>query len=143
MAEFSVEESLSKSGHDVWEYITDFSRASEWMPGVEYLRHLDEGEIGRGSRLQFEIAGKQRQSVVSYWHPEKCFTLVYDLGGVISSYTYTIENDRKDPDSCVLKLKIECNFRGIRNIAAPLIFWAIRRADGAQIRNIKSRLEKM
>ena len=131
---------IQATSEAVWSYVTDFSKAAQWMTGVQSLVRLDEGDIGRGSHLHLMSGGRLREVTVSYWQTGKCFALTAELGDVRTTFTYRIENVAEISS---LELSIECSFSGLKQFLAPLIRWLIHRRGAKQLPNVKSQLERL
>ncbi len=129
---------INRQQTEVWNFIANFDNAPLWMPGVNLVKQLDEGELGRGSTLQFELRDGSDQQLVSYWEPGKSFTLSYDQASNSSDSTYKLESQA---DKTVLNLDISLKTQGVRLLLLPFTIWSIKSNASKRLENIKRSLE--
>ncbi|MFB3119366.1 MAG: hypothetical protein ACE1Y2_02425 [Stenotrophomonas maltophilia] len=82
-----AEAAIAKPAGDVWDALTDWSRAHEWM-GVEWIKA--DGETIAGTKLAFYARGKERLSEISECQPGRRVVLRSVHGGVSADYAYTL-----------------------------------------------------
>lgn len=129
---------INRQQTEVWNFIANFDNAPLWMPGVNLVKQLDEGELGRGSTLQFDLRDGSDQQLVSYWEPGKSFTLSYDQASNSSDSTYKLESQA---DKTVLNLDISLKTQGVRLLLLPFTIWSIKSNASKRLENIKRSLE--
>ncbi len=129
---------INRQQTEVWNFIANFDNAPLWMPGVNLVKQLDEGELGRGSTLQFELRDGSDQQLVSYWEPGKSFTLSYDQASNSSDSSYKLESQA---DKTVLNLDISLKTQGVRLLLLPFTIWSIKSNASKRLENIKRSLE--
>ncbi len=112
----------------VWERLVEWDAAHRWMPGVEAVRA--EGPIAAGSTVVFTARGKERRATVAALEPGRSITLRSVQGAVTADYTY--ECVTEGPATRV-SLVADCVMTGPAQLLAPVIRYAIRRADGGQL----------
>ena len=112
----------------VWTRLVDWDTAHRWMPGVGAVRA--EGPLAAGSTLVFTARGKERRATIAALEPGRSITLRSVLGGVTAHYTYECV---ADGPATRVGLVADCSTAGPVRLLAPLIRYAIRRADGGQL----------
>lgn len=138
---FTLQQSIQCSVAEVWQYLADFSNADQWMDEVNNLVPIESGEIGRGSRLQIECNTQTRESMVSYWQPNKSFAITSDLGIVKTTHTYRLASINGKLGPTNLQLSVDCVCTGLWKFFSPLVIWARKRIDSRQLANVKAILE--
>ena len=132
-----VEATIAKPAEDVWDVLTDWSRAHEWM-GVEWIKA--DGETIAGTKLAFFARGKERPSEIAECQPGRMIVLRSVQGGVSADYAYTL--DPIDDNTTRVTLVANCRTRGLLwGAASPLLRVAIRLTDEKQIKNLKRIVE--
>ncbi|MBB5787760.1 SRPBCC family protein [Jiangella mangrovi] len=116
----------------VWTALTDWSRAADWMPGVEAVQAG--GATAVGTELTVRARGKDRTSTITALDPGRSLTLTSVQGGVTADYAYTVEPSAGDTsESTTVMLAADVRTRGWWTMFGPLLRAAIRRADGGQL----------
>lgn len=134
---FHVSTSLDLPAEQVWDRLTDWPRAAEWMSGVDTI-HTD-GDTDVGTTLVFRTRGKERTSQITALDPGRSITLTSVQGGVTAAYTYACEPHGK---STTVTLTADCHTSGLLwNLAAGVIRAAIRRTDSTQLQAFKHVIE--
>lgn len=137
---FTSSEIIDRNPQEVWDFLTDWSRASEWMPGIESMRQEPPGERGVGVQLVFGARGAERASEVTAWDPPKLLTLRSTQGGVTADYVYRLEAAGAGTR---LTLDADCRTTGfLWGLARPLISFAMARSDRVQPARLKQALER-
>ena len=134
---FAVETTITKPADQVWQALTDWSNAHQWMAGVDWLKA--EGEAAVGTRITFRARDQDRTSTITSWQPGRSFVLRSEHAGVTADYEYAIE--ASSDDATVVTLTADCHMQGPWRFLAPLIRMAIRKADGGQLAALKQLLE--
>ena len=133
MATYSTEIDSTWGQEEVFEYLSTFSNAREWDPGVTEGESLGTGPAVVGSvyRLAVRIAGRVvpfDYRVVDIDRPRRV-VLEARRAGIVSTDTITV--DWVGPGSRVHYMAV-LDGRGVRRLAAPLISRAFHRmADRA------------
>lgn len=112
----------------VWERLVDWDTAHRWMPGVGAAR--GEGPVAPGSTVVFTARGKERRATIATLEPGRSITLRSVQGGLTADYTYECV---ADGPATRVGLVADCSMAGPVRLLAPLIRYAIRRADGGQL----------
>lgn len=135
---FEASETIGRPPEQVWAFLTDWSRASEWMPGVESLRVANDGPSRAGAQLVFTSRGAERGSTITLWEPPKRLTLRSKQGGVTADYVYTLE---PEGSGTRLTLQAECRMSGFWILLGPVIRRAMARSDRVQPARVRAALE--
>jgi uncharacterized protein YndB with AHSA1/START domain len=113
-----------------WAVLTDWSRAPQWMQGVEDMRA--EGPTAEGTALVFRHRGiEHRAAIVACTPPEK-IVLRIKAGPGSADYAYTLVPAKFG--STTLRLVAACEFQGLLfKLFSPIVRWTMRRVDGGQL----------
>ena len=124
---FRVTRELDRPAGAVWEQLTDWDRAAEWL-GVESIRA--EGPTAVGTTLVFRARGKDRRSEIVALDPVRSITLRSKQGGVTADYTYGVE-----PAGAGSRATLTADVRtsGVWALLGPFIRAAIRKEDSGQL----------
>ena len=124
---FAVSRELDSPPGTVWEQLTDWDRAAEWL-GVESIRA--EGPTAVGTTLVFRARGKDRRSVIAALEPGRSITLRSKQGGVTADYVYAVE-----PTGSGSRATLTADVRtsGLWSLLGPIIRAAIRKEDAGQL----------
>jgi uncharacterized protein YndB with AHSA1/START domain len=128
---FTATEIIDRPADQVWQVLTDWSRAPEWMPGVAAAR-VD------GDTLRFTARGRERTSEITDLRPGTSVTLTSVQGGVRAAYTYEVA--AAGPATTVT-LVATLATSGPWRLAAPMLRVLVRRADGGQLTALKRVIE--
>lgn len=76
MPHFNDDVSSTLEQAELFDYMADFTHASEWDPGTKSAKRLDEGEIGVGSKFELvvEFAGNESPftyEITGYERPDR------------------------------------------------------------------------
>ncbi len=124
---FTVTRQLDRPAEAVWEQLTDWDRAAEWL-GVDSIRA--EGPTVVGTELVFQARGKERRSEIVAVEPGRSVTLRSRQGGVTADYTYSVE-----PAGAGSRVSLTADVRtaGLWSLLGPVIRAAIRKEDSGQL----------
>jgi uncharacterized protein YndB with AHSA1/START domain len=125
---FTAETVIDRPVEAVWECLTNWDLARQWMPGVEALRA--HGPVATGTTLAFTTRGKERTAKVVALDPGHSITLRSMQGGVTADYVYAVASHG---DGTRVTLVADCRITGPEWLLAPVIRAAIRRADSGQL----------
>lgn len=113
----------------VWDTLTDWSRAPEWMAEATDMRQTSE-PLAVGTVLAFRAQKSDRTSTVEALQPEALIALASDGPGVHAVYTYTLEDSG---DGTLVRLVADVETRGAMKMLGPTIRSSIAKADGGQL----------
>lgn len=125
---FTSRTTVGDSVGAVWERLVDWDTAHRWMPGVDAVHAR--GPVAAGSTVVFTARGKERLATIAALEPGRRITLRSVQGGVTADYTYECVPDGRDTR---VGLVADCSMTGPVRLLAPVIRYAIRRADGGQL----------
>ncbi len=138
MGQFSVQENISRPVEEVWDALTDWGRASQWM-GTGDLRPVATGPVGSGTRLTFEARGAERESEIVAWEPPKRMALRSKQGGMTAVYEYRCEGQGAGTE---VTLDARCWGTGfLWKMLAPLIGILMKRTDSGQLIALRKMIE--
>ncbi len=121
----------------VWSALTDWSRAPDWMDGVERVRA--DGPVAPGTVLTFTSGGRDRESSIVIAEPGRSLVIRSALRGVVAEYAYELE-DSADGGTRV-SLVATCTVTGFRRVFGPVLHDAMRRTDSGQLEALRGVLE--
>ena len=139
MAGFTIREHFRFPPEEVWDYLTDFRNAKEWMTGIDGMTQDGSGPPQVGTRLRFRARGKERSSQVSVLVPGTRIALTSKQGGITATYTYSLE---PSGDGTEATLDANCEASGAWRLIHPLIVFAMKRSDSSHLANLKSAMER-
>ena len=125
---FTAETTIDHPPDAVWERLVDWNTADRWMPGVDSVRA--QAPVAAGSTVVFTARGKERLATVEALEPGRSITLRSVQGGVTADYTYECVAHGRGTQ---VSLIADCSMTGAARPLAPVIRFAIRRADGGQL----------
>lgn len=128
---FATSSVIAAPPQQVWQVLTDWSRAPRWMSGASDVR-LD-GELRPGAVLHFTARGKPRSSTVSAVSPDRSLTLTSTQGPVTADYTYRLE---PDGGTTRVHLVATVTITGPMRLLGGVIRSVIARADGGQLERL-------
>lgn len=133
---FGVEAMISAPRDEVWATLTDWSRAPEWMDGVEAL--AADGPVATGTVLTFTAGGRDRRSAIVDCRPSETLTIRSVLRGVTADYAYALEDT---PDGTRVSLVATCATSGLQRLVGPVLRDAMRRTDHGQLEALRAVVE--
>lgn len=127
---FSARRTVTADPATVWAALTDWGRASEWLPGVEGMRA--EGPLAVGTVLHFTARGAARTSTITALDAGRALTLTSEQPGVRADYRYTLAASGSGSGTEVA-LDADVETRGAMKLLGPVIRGAIAKEDGGQL----------
>jgi carbon monoxide dehydrogenase subunit G len=124
---FTVTRQLDRPAGAVWEQLTDWGRAAEWL-GVDSIQA--HGPTAVGTTLVFRARGKDRRSEIVAVDPGRSVTLRSRQGGVTADYTYGVE---PAGEGSRVTLTADVTTAGVWALLGPVIRAAIRKEDSGQL----------
>lgn len=125
---------IARPVEDVWAFMTDWSRAHEWMNGVDSIEPVGGKPVEEGSTIRFHARGAERSSILVGWQPPRTMVLQSRQGGVTATYAYSIA---PAGDGARVTLRADCAMRGAWKLLGPLIRFMMKRVDGKQPEQMK------
>jgi len=132
---FTVTQNIPHPPAKVWSYLTDFSNAPQWMPGVQHMEQTSSGPLVWGSILTFKARGRDYLTKVISYEQERNIALTSTQGGVTATYTYELTPNGK---GTLMTLNAVCEAKGfVWSLLHPFINYAMKKTDSSQLANIK------
>ncbi len=140
---FVVSEMIDRPLDEVWQYLTDFRRAPNWMKGLKSMAPLTEGPVREGSRYAARLMGpgrrSQQENQIVLWKPRERFALEAREGGLVANYEYICE---PVGNRTRVTLNARCKTRGMMwRTLSPAITFMMKRTDGSQLQLLKCAIE--
>ncbi len=127
---------LSLPADAIWSALTTPEEMATWMGDVTNLTTEDGGALRMGSKIRFTTRGKQVESKVIAFEPNRRLSLRAQQGPVQAVYTYELHG----AGSVRVTHDIECHVRGLLGLLRPLIARTLRRTDGGQLDRLERHL---
>lgn len=144
MAEFHRHVVIDRPRTHVWEFITDPSNASRWMPNLTSIEVITEGPLGVGSKYRETRRFKGRDNTseieVTAWEPPIVYAAGTPYAGAFFEYRYQLSSPTET--STHLELIATARARTILGkLAAVPLIKAMEKADGEHLEAIKRAVE--
>jgi carbon monoxide dehydrogenase subunit G len=133
---FTDSQHIDASPEQVWTTLTDWSRASAWMPGVTDMR--SDGPVREGAVLSFTAQGKARTSTITRVDPGRSITMSSTVPGVAADYLYTLS---ESAGGTAISLDAQVTTHGPMKALGKVIRGAIAKEDGVQLSRLKVLIE--
>ena len=119
-------EPLLDPAQTAWSQLGDFDQWIKWIPGVDKVVRLNQGETGRGSRVRLQSGTLHEDWTIAYWEPWRHIAfIIHDAG---SRVTYDCYIDAAEDNSQLnLTLELEFAFSGYRCLLSPPLIWMQKR----------------
>ncbi len=135
---FDVETTINRSADDVWKTLTDWTRAAEWMRGIDSMTANGPNEVG--TELLFRARGKDRPATIAAIDEStRSLTLRSVQGGVTADYRYRMEPVADG--TARVHLAADCATTGVWSLFAPLLRLMMKRTDSGQLEDLKKLME--
>src|SRR5262245_32187043 len=137
---------ISRSPDDVFAYVTDPERSTEWQENLVSASREGEGPVGVGSRLQAtrRLAGSERRmtSELAEYNPPRSFAFRGIDGPVRAHGKGTIESVG-DGTRSRFTLELDFEGHGIGKVLVPLVVRRQARTEVPKnLQNLKDQLER-
>ena len=136
---FHVVERIDALPEAVWLTLTDFTKAEQWMNGVEEMIQETSGGLGLGTRFQFRSRGHVHHAVVTDFVPGQKIALTSTQGGVTATYVYCVLPSGR---GATITLDATCTAQGYWKLVHPLIAYAMKKADSSQLANLSAVIQQ-
>lgn len=129
---FTATQVINRPADTVWQVLTDWHHAPDWMAGVDSVTPVDD------TTLRFVARKRERTSEITALRPGESITLRSVQGGVRAEYTYSVE-----PVGATTRatLVADVTTTPLWRPAAPALRALIRRTDGGQLDALKRVVE--
>jgi carbon monoxide dehydrogenase subunit G len=136
---------IERSREQVWDYLTNFRNANDWIRGFHSLEFLTPGPLARGSKFKVTrtLLGRTQSQIIEVIEvdsPRLC-ALRSHTSGVDATFTYRfIEAGRH---ATVVNLAVDVTPATLFASAfVPLATAAIKKFDGDQVELLKTAVER-
>lgn len=134
---FEVTTTINRPAEEVWASLVDWSKASQWMSGIDSMTANGPNEAG--TELVFRARGKDRPSSIAAIDPGRSVTLRSVQGGVTADYRYRVEP--VTDETTKVDLNADCSTTGMWSIVGPLLRIMMKRTDSGQLEGLKQLME--
>lgn len=131
---------IDRSVEDVWRYINDLSRASEWDEGVIEAKQTSTGPPGVGATFQSK---RRKEGIINFrcteFEPNRKLTLEFTntpLHGTTESLTVESQDGKAR-----LTWTVETKFNGSYRLIGPFLIGSFRKLSQTQVGNLKRVME--
>ena len=141
MARYRASVDTSRAPADVFEYLSDFSNALEWDPGVVEAARAGDGPVGEGSEFTLVAVFLGRRNTLTYrvveYDPPSAVTFRGENSSVISLDRITFEP--LGPGTRVT-YDAELSLKGPMRLADPLLGLAFKRVGDQALGGLREKL---
>jgi uncharacterized protein YndB with AHSA1/START domain len=135
---FIAEARIEAPVDQVWQWLSDPAKMSNWMAGVEGMQLRGGKSMCQGAVLDFRSRGGQHTSeVVDFSEPTR-LTLRSTQGQFTATYRYSLA---EDGTSTLARLEADCHATGWAVLVAPLIRFLASRADRGQMEALRDAVQ--
>lgn len=131
-----VQELIRLSVPRVWELLTDWAAAPEWMPGIDSMEA--EQLTGPGVVLDYRCGAHERQLLIEDMREEETITLSSGGGDVTVLYTYSL-TEESEQTRVRLAVSVEAA-EGLRDEVGSLLS-AIADSEANTLKSLRSYAE--
>lgn len=133
---------INRPAEEVFDYMTDFEKLSEWMSELVEAKQNSEGAVSVGSTISAVATplGRRAESTleVTEYEPNKKFTIKSTSGPVASKDEFTFETVT---DGTEVTRVTEAEMGGFFRMAEPLVVRMLNRQFETNFANLKDLLE--
>ena len=131
----STSQTIRKSPAEVWEVLTDWPKATAWMPSVMSMQA--EGPTQVGTKINYKTRRDTFHSTITELDEGRKLTLRTEHGNVTADYTYDLVDVA---EGTKVSLNATCELSG-HQWFGPILRLMMRLTDGSQIKKLKSMVE--
>lgn len=128
MARYQATIETRQSREEVFAYLSDFTTAQEWDPGVVEAERLDDGPIGEGAQFRLVAEFMRRRSPLTYrvveYDPPSAITFQGENATVTSRDRISFEPTE---DGARISYDADLTLKGALRITDPLLALAFKR----------------
>ena len=128
----STSETIRKPPAEVWDVLTDWPKATAWMPSVASMQA--DGPTQVGTQLNYTTRGDTFHSTITELDAGRKLTLRTEHGSVTADYTYELE---ETAGGTKVSLNATCQLSG-HQWFGPVLRLMMRITDGKQIKKLKA-----
>ena len=143
MARYTASVDTPKEPAEVFEYLSDFSNALEWDPGVVEAERLGEGPIAVGTEFRLVAVFLSSKNTLIYTvtehEPPALVTFRGENASVVSLDRITFE--AKPGGGTHVTYDAELTLKGAMRLADPLLALAFKRVGDQALAGMRAKLE--
>ncbi|MCP4327238.1 MAG: hypothetical protein GY791_02215 [Alphaproteobacteria bacterium] len=136
---FTVTETIAAPPAEVWDFLTNFRHAQDWMTGIDDMTQTTPGPLEVGTHLEFRARGKMRQSRVTALDRGERIALTSTQGGVTATYTYSLVPVGAGTETT---LHAVCEATGLWKLLHPVIVIAMKKSDSSHLAKLKAAMAR-
>jgi carbon monoxide dehydrogenase subunit G len=139
---FELTEHIARSPKEVFEVLSNPTRATEFLHNITESRQLTDGPIGRGTRFRETrvVSGKAASAdlLVSDYEPHTHVGISTEAEGIKVVYHYRLV---PEGDGTRLTWTCELEASRLRKMMLPMVAAIMKKEDGNHLQQLKSYLE--
>jgi carbon monoxide dehydrogenase subunit G len=139
---FELTEQIARPPSEVFQVLSDPTRATAFLPNIKESRQLTDGPIRVGTKFRETrvVGGKEASAdlLVSAYEPDTHIGLSTEAEGIKVEYHYQlvpVESGTRLTWTCELEAS------GLRRMMLPMVAAIMKKEDGSHLRQLKSYLE--
>ena len=142
MKGFEFTEQIARSPRDVFEVLSDPTRAGEFLDNIKASAKLTDGPISVGTKFRETrvVNGKEASAdlLVSAFEPYTHFGISTEAEGIKVEYHYRLS---PEGDGTRLEWTCELEASGLRKMMLPMVAGIMKKEDGEHLQKLKAYLE--
>ena len=136
---------IERSRQDVWDYITDFCNANDWIRGFHSVEFLTPRPLARGSKFEVTrtLLGRTDSQIIEVVEidPPRLYAVRSRASGVDVTFTYRLSE--ATGHATVVELAVELTpATRLARAFVPLATAAIQKFDGDQLELLKMAVKR-
>jgi len=139
---FEFNEHIARSPQDVFEVLSNPTKATEFLDNITGSRKLTDGPIAVGTKFRETriVNGKEASAdlLVSAYEPDTHVGISTEAEGIKVEYHYHLS-----PEGGGTRLKWTCELEasGLRKMMLPMVAGIMKKEDGDHLQRLKTYLE--
>lgn len=139
---FELTESIARPPKEVFEVLSNPTRAAEFLDNIKESKQLTDGPIAVGTKFRETrvVNGKEASAdlLVSVYEPDSRIGISTEAEGITVAYNYHLS---PQDDGTRLTWACELEASGLRRMMLPMVAAIMKKEDGNHLRQLKSYLE--
>jgi hypothetical protein len=139
---FELSEHIGRSPKDVFEVLSNPTRATEFIENITESRQLTDGPIAVGTKFRETrvVNGKEASAdlLVSVYEPTTRIGISTEAEGITVEYLYRLSAEE---DGTRLTWSCELGASRLRKMMLPMVAAIMKKEDGNHLKELKSYLE--
>ncbi len=142
MAGFTVSEWISRTPHEVFDFISAPGNAPKVVPSVKSMIKITEGPTGVGTRYRETrlMRGKEADAELEIveFEPGRTYAVSNVTQGIESIYRYSFQ---PEADGTRVELVCEVTAGGVKKLLLPLVVSELKKEDGDHLQRLKAAMD--